>query len=188
MCACASPSQHITKFNANEYLKLSMNILPHDTAQTHKCCKQARVYKIAVVHVTYSSSLLLHDGQRIVEFLEDLIIWLGLHHLHSTVCVCVCVRATFNRPVAVICVKINALPLLSNFVMCCWSIFLLAWFPGLLWAQVYDHSRLCVTMTSKCHVQYVTGWLHKFLDHVWHAFKNHLLAILWITLSCRWKM
>ena len=29
-----------------------MNILQYDTAQTHKCYEQARVYKIAVVHLT----------------------------------------------------------------------------------------------------------------------------------------
>ena len=40
VCACASPSQHITKFNANEYFILSMNILnmtPHKpTSVTNK--------------------------------------------------------------------------------------------------------------------------------------------------------
>ena len=29
-----------------------MNIVPHDTAQTHNCSEQAWVYKIAVVHLT----------------------------------------------------------------------------------------------------------------------------------------
>ena len=35
----------ITRFIAHEYHKLSMNILPHDITQTHKCSKRARVYK-----------------------------------------------------------------------------------------------------------------------------------------------
>ena len=53
---------------------MSMDILPHDVAQTHKCYEQACVYKATtVVHLTCTVVLLFQDDH-VGEFLEDLII------------------------------------------------------------------------------------------------------------------